>query len=69
MITDCLKNEVTIMRFVWTVVWAFLLSLMAAYVISNMTQSDFSFLQTVVMTIVFSGTAFALGEGLIKEEA
>ncbi|WP_079529401.1 YjzD family protein [Halobacillus hunanensis] len=57
------------MRFVWTVVWAFLLSLMAAYVISNMTGSDFSFLQTVVMTVVFSGTAFALGEGLIKEEA
>ncbi|WP_163529778.1 YjzD family protein [Halobacillus ihumii] len=57
------------MRYVWTVVWAFLLSLMTAYVISNMTGSDFSFLQTVVMTIVFSGTAFALGEGLIKEEA
>ncbi len=57
------------MRIFWTVFWAFLLSLMMAYVVSNMTGSDFSFLQAIVMTVLFSGTVIALGEGLIKQEA
>ncbi|UOQ92822.1 YjzD family protein [Halobacillus shinanisalinarum] len=56
------------MRIVMTIVWAFLLSLMTAYVISNMTGTGFSFLQVMVMTILFGGTTIVLGEGIIKEE-
>ncbi|UOR13141.1 DUF2929 family protein [Halobacillus amylolyticus] len=57
------------MRIVMTIVWAFLLSLMTAYVISNMTGADYSFVQVIVMTILFGGTTIVLGEGVIKEEA
>ncbi|UOQ43447.1 YjzD family protein [Halobacillus salinarum] len=57
------------MRIFWTVFWAFLLSLMMAYVVSNMTGNEFSFLQAIIMTVIFSGTVIALGEGLIKEES
>ncbi|SDZ74768.1 Protein of unknown function [Thalassobacillus cyri] len=57
------------MRFFWTIFWAFLLSFMITYVISNMQSSDFSFVQVVVLTVLFSGAAVVLGDGLIKDEA
>ncbi|MBM7554045.1 YjzD family protein [Thalassobacillus pellis] len=57
------------MRYFWTVFWAFLLSLMITYVISNMSGSHFNFVQVIVLTVLFSGAAFLLGESLIKDEA
>ncbi|MCP3031993.1 YjzD family protein [Halobacillus sp. A1] len=57
------------MRMIWTVLWAFLLSFMTAYVVSNMAGTSFSFLQVIIMTILFSVAAIVLGEGVIKEEA
>ncbi|WP_371925840.1 DUF2929 family protein [Halobacillus sp. A5] len=54
---------------IWTVLWAFLLSLMMAYVVSNMAGTGFAFSQVVIMTILFSIAAIVLGEGVIKEEA
>lgn len=56
-------------RIIWTLVWAFLLSLMSAYVISNMAGGTFHFSQVVIMTILFTLVAIVLGEGVIKEEA
>ncbi|ELK45219.1 YjzD family protein [Halobacillus sp. ACCC02827] len=57
------------MRMIWTIVWAFLLSFMSAYVVSNMSGSDFAFSQVITMTILFTLAAVVLGEGLIKDEA
>ncbi|MFC7062784.1 DUF2929 family protein [Halobacillus seohaensis] len=57
------------MRIIWAVLWAFLLSFMTAYVVSNMGGAEFSTLQVVIMTILFSVAAIVLGEGAINEEA
>lgn len=56
------------MRMIWTIIWSFLLSAMATYVISNMTGGHFEFSQVIVLTIVFVVTAVVLGEGLLKDE-
>jgi hypothetical protein len=57
------------MRIFWTVFWAFLLSFMITYVISNMEGASFTFTQVIVLTVIFSGATFILGEGLVKDEA
>ncbi|MCA0969602.1 YjzD family protein [Halobacillus litoralis] len=57
------------MRYIWTIIWAFLLSFMAAYVISNMAGGSFAFSQVIVTTILFTLAAIILGEGVISEEA
>ncbi|MFD1017847.1 YjzD family protein [Thalassobacillus hwangdonensis] len=57
------------MRFFWTIFWAFLLSFMITYVISNMGGADFTIMQVVVLTVLFSIASVVLGEGLIKDEA
>ncbi|WP_081988442.1 YjzD family protein [Halobacillus sp. BBL2006] len=56
------------MRIIWTLIWAFLLSSMAAYVISNMSGGHFDFLQVIVLTVIFTLAAMVLGDGVIKEE-
>ncbi|RWZ55158.1 DUF2929 family protein [Halobacillus fulvus] len=56
------------MRIIWTAIWAFLLSFMSAYVISNMAGGSFYFSQVIIMTILFTLAAVVLGEGVIKEE-
>ncbi|MBN9655780.1 DUF2929 family protein [Halobacillus litoralis] len=56
------------MRMIWTIIWAFLLSFMSAYVVSNMAGSSFSFSQVIIMTILFTLAAVVLGDGIIKEE-
>jgi len=57
------------MKFVWTLIWALLLSFMTAYVVSNMAGGSFAFTQVFIMTLLFTGAAVILGEGLIKDEA
>ncbi|MCA1011320.1 YjzD family protein [Halobacillus halophilus] len=57
------------MKFVWTLIWALLLSFMTAYVVSNMAGGSFHFIQVFIMTLLFTGAAVILGEGLIKDEA
>ncbi|MBN8233707.1 DUF2929 family protein [Halobacillus kuroshimensis] len=57
------------MRMIWTILWAFVLSFMSAYVISNMAGGSFAFSQVIVMTILFTLAAVVLGDGLIKDEA
>ncbi|MBA2174502.1 YjzD family protein [Halobacillus locisalis] len=57
------------MQYIWTIIWSFLLSFMAAYVISNMAGGSFSFTQVIVTTILFAVAAIVLGEGAITEEA
>ncbi|ARI78039.1 YjzD family protein [Halobacillus mangrovi] len=56
------------MRIIWTMIWAFLLSAMAVYVISNMSGGHFDFLQVIILTVLFTIAAVVLGEGVIKEE-
>ncbi|WP_079480643.1 YjzD family protein [Halobacillus salinus] len=55
------------MRYIWTIIWAFLLSFMAAYVISNMSGGSFAFSQVIVTTILFTLAAIILGEGVITD--
>ncbi|SDJ44471.1 YjzD family protein [Salimicrobium halophilum] len=58
------------MRFLYTIFWSFVFSFMTAYVVSNMNQADFSFLQVIMMTIVFTvGVVLLADVGLKEEEA
>ncbi|MFZ0369756.1 MAG: YjzD family protein [Halobacillus sp.] len=56
------------MKFVWTLIWALLLSLMTAYVVSNMAGGSFHISQVIIMTLIFTGAVVVLGEGLIEDE-
>lgn len=56
------------MRFLYTILWSFLFSFMTAYVVSNMNQADFSFLQVILMTAVFTIFVVLLGDVGLKEE-
>lgn len=56
------------MRIIWTMIWAFLLSAMAVYVISNMSGGHFDFFQVIILTVLFTIAAVVLGDGVIKEE-
>ena len=58
------------MRFLYTIFWSFVFSFMTAYVVSNMNQADFSFLQVILMTIVFTvGVVLLADVGLKEDEA
>ncbi|WP_102336143.1 YjzD family protein [Salimicrobium jeotgali] len=56
------------MRILYTILWSFLFSFMTAYVISNMNQVDFSMLQVILMTAIFTVAVILLGEVGLKEE-
>ncbi|SIS47728.1 YjzD family protein [Salimicrobium flavidum] len=56
------------MRFLYTILWSFVFSFMTAYVVSNMNQADFSFLQVILMTAVFTIFVVLLGDVGLKEE-
>ena len=56
------------MRILYTILWSFLFSFMTAYVVSNMNQADFSLLQVILMTAIFTGAVVLLGEVGLKEE-
>ncbi|WP_347861188.1 YjzD family protein [Salimicrobium sp. PL1-032A] len=58
------------MRFLYTIFWSFVFSFMTAYVVSNMNQADFSFLQVILMTVVFTiGVILLADVGLKEDEA
>jgi hypothetical protein len=50
-----------------TIVWAFLLSFMISYVLSNMGGHSFSINQVLMLTGIFTVAVVLLGEGALKE--
>lgn len=57
------------MRYIMTLVWAFLIGLVITYVITSMAGADFSFTYVIVITAVFFLAVVVLGDGLLKEKS
>jgi len=57
------------MRLFWTIIWSFVLSSMATYVVSSMQGGHFTWSAVIVSTIAFVIAVVAVGEGALKEEA
>ncbi|MGP4082206.1 YjzD family protein [Bacillus sp. Marseille-Q3570] len=56
------------MRYIWTIIWALLLSNMAFYVLSSMQGGHYSFGLASVIGLIFSVFVFVLGDAGIKDE-
>ncbi|MFD1360176.1 DUF2929 family protein [Lentibacillus salinarum] len=54
------------MRFLWPLVWAFLISCVISYVLISMAGNEFEFGSTLMATIVITLAVFVLGEGVLK---
>ncbi|WP_408010694.1 YjzD family protein [Pseudalkalibacillus sp. A8] len=56
------------MRYIWTIIWALLLSNMAFYVLSSMQGGEYSFGLASGIGLVFALFVFVLGDAGIKDE-
>ncbi|MGM7700885.1 YjzD family protein [Pseudalkalibacillus sp. Hm43] len=56
------------MRYIWTIIWSFLLSNMAFYVLSSMQGGDYSFGLATGIGLAMAVFVFVLGEAGIKDE-
>ncbi|MDY0396073.1 DUF2929 family protein [Virgibacillus halophilus] len=56
------------MRFIWTIIWAVLLSGTISYVLSSMAGESFSLTATLVMAGIFCIAVWVIGEGFLKED-
>ncbi|WP_349410242.1 YjzD family protein [Pseudalkalibacillus sp. SCS-8] len=56
------------MRYIWTIIWALLLSNMAFYVLSSMQGGEYSLLLASVIGLIFSVFVFILGDAGIQDE-
>ncbi|GGJ95361.1 hypothetical protein GCM10007063_17340 [Lentibacillus kapialis] len=57
------------MRFLWPLIWAFLISCVVSYVLVSMAGNDFDIVSTFGATIVITLAVFILGEGVLKGES
>ncbi|OEH91632.1 YjzD family protein [Bacillus solimangrovi] len=57
------------MRYFWTFFWAFLLSQMITYVVSNMQGASYSFTTGLIFSVILTLTVAILGDGLLTDEA
>ncbi|MGC4375380.1 YjzD family protein [Fictibacillus sp. Mic-4] len=55
------------MRFIWTLIWSFLLSNMAFYVLGSMQGGKFDFTTASIFGVVFALFITVVGEMLPKE--
>ncbi len=53
------------MRYIWTIIWSFLLSSMIVYVLASMSGGTFDLTGTIALTAVFALTTIVLGEGIL----
>lgn len=57
------------MRYIWTVIWALLLSAAVTYVLSSMGGDPFYIEHALILAGIFSIVVFVLGEGILKEKS
>lgn len=57
------------MRYIWTVIWAFLLAAAVTYVLSSMGGEPFLIQNALILAGIFSIVVFVLGEGILKERS
>ncbi|WP_188455315.1 DUF2929 family protein [Virgibacillus oceani] len=56
------------MRFIWTLIWALLISGVISYVLTSMGGTDFDIMSTVTLAIIMAIAVYILGEGVVKQE-
>lgn len=56
------------MRYIWTIIWATLISGVLSYVLSSMSDDPFILKDTLILAGVISVAIFILGDGLLKSE-
>lgn len=56
------------MRYIFTIVWAALISFVLSYVLSSMGGESLDIVATLVMAAVFSIIIFLLGDGVLREK-
>ncbi|MGA9287501.1 MAG: YjzD family protein [Anaerobacillus sp.] len=57
------------MRYLWAIIWGFLLSNMIFYVIASMQGGHYDFASASLFGIILAAAAMIVGEGLISEPA
>jgi hypothetical protein len=57
------------MRYIWTIIWAFLLTQMLFYVVSNMTSTDYSMGSASVISLIISAIIFVLGDAVVPNSS
>ncbi|WP_420031296.1 DUF2929 family protein [Virgibacillus halodenitrificans] len=56
------------LRYIWTIIWALLISSVLSYVLSSMGGESFSFLSTIVFAGILVVAIAILGDGALKED-
>ncbi|WP_284139435.1 MULTISPECIES: YjzD family protein [unclassified Virgibacillus] len=56
------------MRYIWTIIWAMLISGVLSYVLSSMAANPFVLKDTLILGAIFAIFIFILGEGVLREE-
>ncbi|UFU00556.1 YjzD family protein [Radiobacillus kanasensis] len=57
------------MRVIVAAIWAFLLSALVTYVLSNMAGEPFELSSVLVLTVLFLVAVIGLGEGALREKS
>ncbi|WP_377889619.1 YjzD family protein [Alkalihalobacillus sp. R86527] len=57
------------MRYIWAIIWGFLLSNMIFYVLASMQGGHFNFPAAIIFGVIISGAAIVLGDGVITDSA
>ncbi|WP_010093625.1 YjzD family protein [Ornithinibacillus scapharcae] len=56
------------MRYIFTIIWAVLISFVLSYVLSSMGGESLDLVATFVLAAVFSIIVFLLGDGMLREK-
>ena len=56
------------MRYIWTIIWSFLLTNMMYYVVGNMSGAGYDFNNATTISLFVSVLVFILGDGIIGSE-
>ncbi|MCA0987794.1 YjzD family protein [Guptibacillus algicola] len=57
------------MRYIWAIIWGFLLSNMIFYVLASMQGGSFNFPAAIIFGVIISAAAIVLGDGVITDSA
>ncbi|RBW71059.1 YjzD family protein [Bacillus taeanensis] len=57
------------MRYIWTIIWSFLLTQMLFYVVSNMTSTSYEFSSAAIISLVVSAIIFVLGDAAVPNSS
>lgn len=56
------------MRYIWTIIWALLISAAVSYVLTSMAAEPFNLTDTVVLAVIFTVVIFFMGDVVLKEK-